>query len=412
MVWNRYGTYLRRPPELTVAWHDRETEARGWLVINSLRGGAAGGGTRMRAGCEPREVVYLAKAMELKFALAGPPIGGAKTGIDFDPADPRKAGVLERWYAAIAPYLRERYGTGGDLNVDEVLDVIPTFRRLGLSHPQEGVVRGHKRPDGAGFARMIEALDGGVNAPVHGALGLDGCGFTVSDMITGYGLARSIEHYYRLQGRDLEGVRVRLEGFGNVGASCGLYLSRAGARIVAVIDAERSLVEPAGLGAPAVAELLRRREGGRLLPGDDPRIRTGPEREDGFWVGDAELFVCAALSGTITAAGLDRLEATGTKVIASGANQPFREQKMGATRIQRMADERFSIIPDVVANCGMARAFSYLMEEGCTPAPAAIFEAVDRTVADGVAEMVERAGGEATGLLAATLEMLLDRVER
>jgi glutamate dehydrogenase/leucine dehydrogenase len=69
----------------------RETGARAWLVINSLRGGAAGGGTRMRLGLDPREVIYLAKAMELKFSISGPPIGGAKTGIDFDPLDPRAA---------------------------------------------------------------------------------------------------------------------------------------------------------------------------------------------------------------------------------------------------------------------------------------------------------------------------------
>jgi xanthine/CO dehydrogenase XdhC/CoxF family maturation factor len=119
-TWRRYAAYLRKPPELSVAWHDAETGARAWLVVNSWRGGAAGGGTRMRLGVEPREVIYLAKAMELKFALAGPPIGGAKSGIDFDPSDPRRQQVLERWWRSILPLLRDRYGTGGDLNVDEV----------------------------------------------------------------------------------------------------------------------------------------------------------------------------------------------------------------------------------------------------------------------------------------------------
>src|SRR3954470_24155627 len=106
-TWKRYNAFLRRAPEITVAWQDHETGARAWLIINSLRGGAAGGGTRMHIGVSPREVTYLAKAMELKFALAGPPIGGAKSGIDFDNADPRKADVLERWYRVITPYLRE-----------------------------------------------------------------------------------------------------------------------------------------------------------------------------------------------------------------------------------------------------------------------------------------------------------------
>src|SRR5690606_16063161 len=116
---------------------------------------AAGGGTRMRLGAHPREVTYLAKAMELKFSISGPPIGGAKTAIDFDPSDPRRREVLERWYRAAMPVLRDRYGTGGDLNVDEVLDVIPAFTRMGLQHPQEGVVRGHLRHDGPGFSETI-----------------------------------------------------------------------------------------------------------------------------------------------------------------------------------------------------------------------------------------------------------------
>lgn len=79
-MWKRYHAFLRQPPELRLEWRDRPTGARGWLVINSLRGGAAGGGTRMRPGVDAREVVYLAKAMELKFSVSGPAIGGAKAG--------------------------------------------------------------------------------------------------------------------------------------------------------------------------------------------------------------------------------------------------------------------------------------------------------------------------------------------
>jgi glutamate dehydrogenase/leucine dehydrogenase len=86
------GKFEGKQPEIVFAWKDSETEAEGWVVINSLRGGAAGGGTRMRKGLDQREVESLAKTMEVKFTIAGPPIGGAKSGINFDPADPRKKG--------------------------------------------------------------------------------------------------------------------------------------------------------------------------------------------------------------------------------------------------------------------------------------------------------------------------------
>ncbi len=83
--------YENKPPEIVFHWRDPETEAEGWTVINSLRGGAAGGGKQqMRSGLDMNEVLSLAKTMEVKFTVSGPPIGGAKSGINFDPNDPRK----------------------------------------------------------------------------------------------------------------------------------------------------------------------------------------------------------------------------------------------------------------------------------------------------------------------------------
>ena len=70
--------YKEKKPEIVFEWHDSETEAKGWVVINSLRGGAAGGGTRMRKGLTKDEVISLAKVMEVKFSVCGPNIGGAK----------------------------------------------------------------------------------------------------------------------------------------------------------------------------------------------------------------------------------------------------------------------------------------------------------------------------------------------
>lgn len=408
-MWKRYRAFLRRPPAITVGWTDAETGARGWLVINSLRGGAAGGGTRMRVALDPREVVYLAKTMELKFALSGPPIGGAKAGIAFDPADPRKRDVLERWYHAIAPYLHERYGTGGDLNVDEVSEVIPCCEGLGLRHPQEGIVRGHLNPEPDRFDRSIRLLNEGVKAPVTDSRALDGCPFTVSDMITGYGVATAVRRFHLRHGRDLRGVRVLLEGFGNVGASCGLYLARAGARIVGIADAEKVLIEPGGLDAAEIESLIRRRVD-RMLPPGDPRLRYGQDR-NAFWAIPADVFVAAAVSGSLGSERLDRLEAAGVRLIASGANQPFPEFKIGSTRVQENADRRFSILPDFLANCGMARTFSYLMaDDDARPTDAVIFDAVDRTIWDALDEVLDRSAGRATGLLAATLGLALDRI--
>ena len=199
--------YENKQPEIVFEWKDSETEAEGWVVINSLRGGAAGGGTRMRVGLDKHEVTSLAKTMEIKFTVSGPAIGGAKSGINFNPKDPRKKGVLERWYKAVAPLLKNYYGTGGDLNVDEIHEVIPITERSGVWHPQEGVFNGHFKPTEAEKINRIGQLRYGVLKVIEDS------NFTpkvenkyvVADMITGYGVAESVKHFYSIYGGDLKG---------------------------------------------------------------------------------------------------------------------------------------------------------------------------------------------------------------
>ena len=125
---NLLDRYKAKKPEIVFEWHDSETDAQGWIVINSLRNGAAGGGTRMRKGLTREEVISLAKVMEIKFSVCGPAIGCAKSGINCDPADPRRWQLLQRWYRAVLPLLHNYYGTRGDLNVAELKEMVPLTR--------------------------------------------------------------------------------------------------------------------------------------------------------------------------------------------------------------------------------------------------------------------------------------------
>ena len=52
----------------------------------------------------------------------------------------------EDGFQAIKPLLKNYYGTGGDLNIDEINEVIPITKKLGLEHPQEGIFNGHFNP--------------------------------------------------------------------------------------------------------------------------------------------------------------------------------------------------------------------------------------------------------------------------
>ncbi len=416
-LWTRYARYMKAAPHLVVEWVDGPTGARGWLVLNSLRGGAAGGGTRMRAGLGRDEVTWLAKGMELKFAFSGPQIGGGKSGIDFDASDPRRREVLARWFRAIRPLLQEVYGTGGDVNVDEHRDVSPLCAEIGLAHPQQGIVRGHFRKAGqtdseASVARANRSLGTGLGLPVADpALAVPGSGLCVSDLITGYGVARAAARTLAgdQAGRPgcLEGERVIVEGFGNVGGPAALYLARMGARIAAVTDARSGLAPPEGLDAEAVATLLQARDRRELPP--HPHRVEGPARE-ACYSAPADLFVPAAVSASVDPERQEQLEAAGVTTVVCGANHPFVEAALGDTTNQRAADARFAIVADVVGSLGMARAFGYLMAEASAPRAEDIFAAVRDTMDETVDLLRVRHGGVGPGLLAEALSLGLDRI--
>ncbi len=402
-VWPRYQRYLEASPMITVEWNDQLSDATGWLVINSLRGGAAGGGTRMRIGVTREEVVYLAKAMEMKFSFSGPPIGGGKSGIRFDPNDPRRREVLVRWFAAIRPYMEQVYGTGGDVGVDEQRDVSPICSDMGLAHSQQGVVTGHLNLSHDQVPGAIAALGEGLRMPVSGELAVDGLAMSVSDMITGYGVARAAR---RIQGGHLDGARVTIEGFGNVGSAAALYLARMGARIVGIVDADHGLAAKDGLDAAGIHDLLIRRKG-RELP-NHPMRHSGADRVAAYAV-KADLFIPAAISGSIDRTRLEGLSYAGVSTIVCGANQPFRESRLGDTRTQEAADADFTIVADVVGSMGMARAFHYLMTGGARTCPEEIFEAVGCTVDEAIDDVRQHNQAVDRGMLGAAVDMALDR---
>jgi glutamate dehydrogenase/leucine dehydrogenase len=369
--------YENKKPEIIFEWKDAETEAEGWIVINSLRGGAAGGGTRMRKGLDRREVESLAKTMEVKFTVAGPPIGGAKSGINFDPADPRRKGVLERWFKAVMPLLKNYYGTGGDLNVDEIHDVIAITQKYGLLHPQEGVVRGHFGAGDAGASKRIEQLREGVVKKVTDKNYVPVEGLTVADMITGYGVAESVKHYYDTWSGDVRGKRVIIQGWGNVASSAAYYLSQMGARITAIIDREGGLVNKNGFSFEEITKLFNDKTGNKLVAAN---LLSPAETQKAAWSCGAEIFIPAAASRLVTREQLDVMIGNGLETIACGANVPFADKEIFFGPIGEYADERISLVPDFIANCGMARVFAYLMQEDAVLTDESIFTDVSLTI--------------------------------
>jgi glutamate dehydrogenase/leucine dehydrogenase len=352
--------FENKTPEIIFQWQDSQTDAKGWVVINSLRGGAAGGGTRMRVGLDQHEVTSLAKTMEVKFTVSGPPIGGAKSGIDFDPNDPRKKEVLKRWYAAVTPLLKHYYGTGGDLNIDEINEVIPITEDCGVWHPQEGVFNGHYHPRESQKINRIGQLRQGVLKTIESENYTPDIRrkFVVADMITGYGVSESVKHYYQIYGGDLKDKRVIVQGWGNVGSAAAYYIAQDGAKIVGIIDKSGGLINEKGFSFEEIKKLFLNKNGNAIY---DKNLLSFDEINDQIWDLKSEIFLPCAASRLITKDQVKRMLKSGIEVIAPGANVPFADKEIFFGPISDYTDQNTSLIPDFISNCGMARVFAYLM---------------------------------------------------
>lgn len=397
--------FENKKPEIVFEWKDSETDAEGWVVINSLRGGAAGGGTRMRLGLDKREVESLAKTMEVKFTVSGPPIGGAKSGINFDPNDPRKIEVLQRWYTAVMPLLKYYYGTGGDLNVDEINEVIPITEDVGIWHPQEGVFTGHYKPSEAQKVNRIGQLRQGVIKVLEDENFTPSLKkkFTVADMCTGYGVAEAIKHYYALWGGALQNKRAVVQGWGNVGAAAGYYLAKMGVKIVGIITRDGGVIRQEGFSLDEITELVISRKNNRII---SPDLISYDDLDKKIWDQQFEIFIPAAASRLITKDQVDRMINSGLEIFSCGANVPFADPEIffGATGLY--ADEKFSVIPDFIANCGMARVFAHFMESEVSMEDASIFNDISSTILKAL-KKAHKVNPQKTGIAQASFEIAL-----
>ncbi|MEY4522590.1 MAG: hypothetical protein RIT10_1775 [Bacteroidota bacterium] len=401
--------FENKRPEIVFEWKDAETEAEGWVVINSLRGGAAGGGTRMRAGLDKREVESLAKTMEVKFTVAGPAIGGAKSGINFDPKDPRKEGVLRRWYAAVTPLLKHYYGTGGDLNVDEIHEVIPMTEDCGVWHPQEGVFNGHFQPREAQKINRIGQLRYGVLKVIEDETFSPDVNkkLVIADMITGYGVAQSIQHYYSIWSGNLTGKKVIVQGWGNVGSAAAYYLAQQGAKIIGIIDRVGGLINEDGFTFEEIKALYLSKNGNELA---HPNLIPYDEMNERIWKLKAEVFIPCAGSRMITESQLNDMISGGMEVISSGANVPFADPQIFFGPIADKADLSIAVIPDFISNCGMARVFAYLMSNDLkTITDKGIFEDTSATIKNALIQANSVNPGK-TGIAKAAFEIALKQL--
>jgi glutamate dehydrogenase (NAD(P)+) len=378
---------------MSVTWHDPVTGRPGFLVIDRLIDGAAGGGLRMREGCTVEEVGDLARAMSLKEAIAYDPgdrytpFGGAKGGVDCDPYDPEAEGLLQRYVAAMRPFLERHWATGEDLGVrQDTLDEI--FAAVGLRSSIEAALLRLDDPDAG-----LRALRDGFAVDVDG--------IALGELVGGYGVAEAALAALERLALAPAATRAVVQGFGSMGGATARYLTRAGVRVVGIADRHGLVADPEGLD---VERLLRARDAhgaidrGALLPRDE-------QRPGADWLAlDAEVLVPAATSYVI---GADEAERVRARVIVEAANVATLPEVE-----PRLAERGIVVVPDFVANMATNAWWWWTLFGDVPPERDPALAKISGTMRRLVGELLERTEREAILPRAAATAMAAENLDR
>jgi len=354
-------------PYLVSEWHDQATGARGWFVIDRLVGGMCSGGIRMRPGVNVDEVTDLARTMSHKMAVLDIPYGGAKSGIDCDPASPQAPAVLRGFIDAIRPFIAERYATGADLGTRED-EIIAACQLVGLTHPLQA---GCKSEGDAGLSRVRQAL------------ALTSEGIPITELMAGYGVAECTIEAAGVLGLPLRGATLALQGFGNVGGAAARYLDRAGVRLIAVADIDGAILDDKGLD---VRHLLSIRDRfGRI---DRARLPASARRapEPAWLEQPVDIMIPAAIGHAIRSDNQARIRC---RLLAEAANNPVSLD--AEAQLERRGT---TILPDFVANAAAAFLFCGLLEKRLEPNLESIFGVTSRQLRTTTRELLARARQE------------------
>ena len=288
----------------------------GYRVQHSLSRGPGKGGVRFHPDVTLNEVMALAGWMTIKNAAVGLPFGGAKGGIRVDPNSVSK-GELQRITRRYTSEIGVIIGPDRDIPAPDVgtnamtMAVMMDTFSMNRGGTVTGVVTGKPIALGGSLGRQ-EATGRGV-------------------FITAREAGRTI-------GLQIDGARVVVQGFGNVGGIAARLFHEAGARVLAVADHTATLANEHGIDIPAALAHVAANGGLAGFPG------AAPIDIEDFWQIECDFLVPAALEGQITPARAERIR---TRIVVEGANGPTTPAADDVLR-----ERGVLVVPDVLANAG------------------------------------------------------------
>ena len=244
----------------------------GFRVQHNLSRGPGKGGVRYHPDVTLEEVMALAAWMTVKTAAVNLPFGGAKGGIRVDPKQLsiKELEKLTRRYTSEIGIIieRQRDIPAPDINTNaQIMAWMMDTYSMNVGSTSTGVVTGKPIELGGSLGR-VKATGRGV-------------------YITGREAARRV-------GLNLNGARVAIQGFGNVGSIAAELFVDAGAKIVAVQNTSGTIFDDAGLDIPHLTAAAHRGDGIETLKDADRR-----DGED-FWDIKCDILIPAAVAGQIT----------------------------------------------------------------------------------------------------------------
>ena len=287
---------------------DQRSGMQGVCVIHNTARGPGKGGIRMVPDVTIEEVMGLARAMTWKNAMADLPFGGAKSGIK---ADSKKLTPLQKeeqmraFARKIAEVVPKEYIAGPDMNVTE--------REMA------------EFADEIGTPKACTGKPASVGGLPH-ELGSTGFGVAISTRI-------AVKH----MGKDINGMTVAIEGFGNVGTYAMKFLEEYGAKIVAVSDSKGTIYDKAGL---KYADLMKiKAEKGTVTAAKGEKLDTAKLFEL-----PVDILIPGARPDVIHKDNVANVKA---KIVAEGGNLPAKYEIE-----QILMKKGVVILPDFVANAG------------------------------------------------------------
>lgn len=358
---------------LELTWTDEVTDIKGFVVVDTVSRGVAGGGLRMRAGVTLDEVRDLAQAMTLKEAVVYTPgdryipLGGAKGGIDCDPYDPRSREVLGRFGRVMKPLIEVLFATGEDFGLrQDVIDEV--FAEEGIRSSAESALALVGDGPDAAHSRLKAAFGQSV----------DGVG--LGELVGGYGVAETAFAALEFRGMEPSASTAVLQGFGSMGGAAARFLALGGVHVVGISDREGLIYNSDGLD---VEEMLAHRDSFGVI--DRSRLGDGDELRPGHeWLGlDVDILIPAAMSYVITEQNVAQVRASIVCEAANVATLPAAEQVLSAKGV--------TIVPDFVANVGTNAWWWWVAFDDIAPTTGASFQKISKVLRPLTRNLLERA---------------------